>query len=114
MAGDFCDIDDWHPDIVGCALRVDAGRLTRVLTTRDGAELIERRIASEPGLSYTYRLVASPLPIQSYTATFSVEPLDGALVSWSARITSDDPGMEAVVAQMMDAGMAAIAAKLAE
>ena len=114
VIGDFCDVDDWHPGIVDCALKVTDGRLTRVLTMADGSETVERRIASEAGLSYSYALVAAPLPIQKLTATFSMEPLDGTLVSWSARFTSDDPGMEAVIGQMMDTGLAAIAAKLAE
>ena len=31
-----------------------------------------KRIAVEPGRSYTYAIVSSPLPIERYTATFSI------------------------------------------
>lgn len=108
VVGDFCDIDDWHPDIRACSLKVIEGRLHRVLTTTDGAESVERRIAVEPGLSYTYKLVSSSLPIENYTATFSIEPNDGSRISWSARFSSDDPAMEAAVAEMFETGLSAI------
>lgn len=108
LIGDFCDIDDWHPGIGGCALKAVEGRLERVLTTTEGAEIVEQRIASEPGLSYTYRISASPFPIDRFTATFSIEPIDGARVTWSARFSSDDPAMEAAVIEFFEAGLAAI------
>ena len=114
VVGDFCDIDDWHPDIAACATRVIDGRLHRVVTTGDGAEWLHQRIASEPGLSYTYRLTNAALPVERYTATFSVEPLDGAVVSWSVRFTSDDPAVEAAVTAFIEAGLAAIDAAFAD
>jgi len=108
LIGDFCDIDDWHPNIGGCALKAVGGKLDRVLTTTQGAEIVEQRIATEPGLSYTYRISSSPLPIERFTATFSIEPLDGARVTWSARFSSDDPTMEATVVEFFETGLAAI------
>lgn len=108
VVGDFCDVDDWHPDLSGCALRVIDGQLHRVLTTVDGAEFVERRIAVEPGLSYTYRIVSSPLPVEGYTATFSIAPGEGSVISWSARFSSEDPAMEAVVGGILESGLAAI------
>ena len=42
LVGDFCDIDDWHPSLVGCSLKVVDGGLHRVLTATDGAEFIEK------------------------------------------------------------------------
>jgi len=59
-------------------------------------------------LSYTYRISASPLPIERFTATFSIEPLDGARVTWSARFSSDDPSMEATIVEFFETGLAAI------
>lgn len=108
LVGDFCDIDDWHPEIVACDLKVIDGRLHRVLTTTAGAEILERRIAAEPGLSYTYRISASPLPIDKFTATFSIEPGEGARVDWSARFSSDDPATETAIAELFDTGLSAI------
>lgn len=112
VVGDFCDVDDWHPAITACALRVVDGRLHRVLTTQDGAEFIEQRIAVEPGLSYTYRITQSPLPVTRYTATFAVEPLDGTRISWSARFRSNNPEAEAMIGAIFDDGLAAIDAML--
>ena len=112
VIGDFCDVDDWHPDITTCSLKVMDGRLHRVLVTTDGAEFVERRIASEAGLSYTYRLVSGPLPVEKYTATLSIQPGEGTKVTWSARFSSDNAGMEAAVAGLFDKGLAAIEGKL--
>ncbi len=114
MVGDFCDIDDWHPALAACTLKVIDGGLHRNLTTTDGSVLIEKRIAVEPGLSYTYTIVESSLPIENYVATFSVESLDGSLISWSGSFTSDDPRMEAAIAEMYDAGLSAIESHLAQ
>lgn len=110
LVGDFCDIDDWHPDVAGCSVTVIDGRLHRVLTAADGSETVEQRIAQEPGLSYTYRVSSSPLPVEGMIATFSVEPADGARITWSVRFSSEDPAMEAEVARMLETGMSAIEA----
>ena len=109
--GDFCDIDDWHPEIVTCSVKVVDGKLHRVMTTTAGADIVEQRIAEEPGLSYTYKVANWPLPIEKYTATLSVEPNDGTQVTWAARFSADDPKMEAEIEKVMDAGMSAIKAR---
>ena len=106
--GDFCDIDDWHPNISACALKVIDGRLHRVLKTTEGAEIVEQRIAAEQGLSYTYKISSSPFPVEKYTATFAITPNDGTLISWSARFSSDDPSMEAAIIQLIEEGLLAI------
>ena len=108
VIGDFCDVDDWHPDVTACRLKVIDGGLHRVLTTADGVEFVERRIASEAGLSYTYRLVSGPLPVENYTATLSIEAGDATRISWSARFASEDPAMEQAVTGLIDKGLAAI------
>ncbi len=54
MAGDFCDIDDWHPAIADCVLKVEDGALHRILTTVEGGEFVEKRIAFEARQSYTH------------------------------------------------------------
>lgn len=108
VIGDFCDIDDWHPDISDCTLKVMDGSLHRVLKTGDGGEIVEKRIASEAGLSYTYRITQSPLAVENFTATLAVEPRDGALVTWIARFSSDDPAMEGRVANLVEAGVSGI------
>lgn len=111
LIGDFCDIDDWHPNVSGCSLKVMDGSLVRVLTTDAGDEFVQKRIAQEAGLSYTYKTVSSSLPVENFTATLSIEPFDSPLVMWSANFSSDDPTMEQVIVEEIEAGMAAIASK---
>lgn len=114
LVGDFCDIDDWHPGISACRLRVIDGSLHRELTLVDGGQIVEKRIAEEPGRSYTYRITASPLPLEKYTATFSITPGDGATIAWTGRFSSDDAAAETLIAGIYDAGLSAIAEQLAE
>ena len=114
LMGDFCDVDDWHPAVATCALKVMEGKLHRVLTLGNGAEFVEKRVAEETGLSYTYTIVSSPLPVEKYVATLSITRGDETNITWSGRFKSDDPGMEGVIAEIYDAGLAAIAAKLGQ
>ncbi|MFL4471832.1 SRPBCC family protein [Tateyamaria armeniaca] len=111
--GDFCDIDDWHPNVSSCALKVMDGSLVRVLTTDTGEEAIQKRIAQEESLSYTYRTVRSSLPIERFTATLSVQPGENLLIEWIANFSSEDPDMEAVVVDDIEAGLSAIESILA-
>lgn len=108
VIGDFCDIDDWHPGLNACSLKVVDGSLVRVLTTEDGDEIVQKRIAEEPGLSYTYKTVSSSLPIENFTATLAIEPFDRPLIMWSGSFSSDDPSMEQVIVDQVEAGLSAI------
>lgn len=108
LIGDFCDIDDWHPNVAKCSLKVVDGSLVRVLTTDAGDELIQKRIAREEGLSYTYKTVSSSLPIENFTATLSVQPGENLLIEWIANFSSDDPAMERVVVDDIEGGLSAI------
>lgn len=112
LIGDFCDIDDWHPDVRSCALKVKDGALVRVLTTNARDEMVQKRIAEEPGLSYTYKVVTSSLPIENFTATLAIEPFDKPLIMWSGSFSSDDPAMEQVIVEQVETGMSAIASIL--
>ena len=110
LIGDLCDIDDWHPDIGGCALKVVDGRLHRVLMTNKGMEFVEKLVAVETGLSHTYSTKSAPFPVEKYVTTLSVEPIGGSQVRWSARFSSDDPTTETEIAEMIETGLAAIKA----
>lgn len=113
LIGDFCDIDDWHPKVSSCALKVIDGSLVRVLTTDTGDQITQKRIAREEGLSYTYKTVSSSLPIEKFTATLSVQPGDNLRIEWIANFSSDDPEMEDVVVGDIEAGLSAIEGILA-
>ena len=108
LIGDFCDIDDWHPDVNMCALKVIDGALVRVITTRDGEEIAHKRIASDPGLSYTYKTIRSSLPVENFIGTLSNEPFEKPLIMWSVSFSSDDPATEEIIVKEMEAGLSAI------
>jgi len=108
VVGDFCDIDDWHPDIRACSLKSLDGSLVRVIVTTTGDEIVQKRIAEEPGLSYTYTTVSSSVPVRKFTATLSLEPFDKPLLTWSARFSSDDPATEQTIVDEFEAGISAI------
>lgn len=106
--GDFCDIDDWHPSVRSCSLHVVDGALARTITTDAGHDVVHKRIATEPGLSYTYKTMRSSLPIENFVATLSIEPFEKPLIMWSARFSSDDPATEQTIVDEIEAGMSAI------
>ena len=108
VVGDFCDIDDWLPGVKACALKVMDGSLVRVLMTDAGQQVIQKRIAREAGLSYTYKTVTADLPFENFTATFAIEPGDMVRIVWTANFSSEDPEMEQVVVQDIEAGLSAI------
>lgn len=108
LIGDFCDIDDWHPNVNACSLKVVDGSLARILTTDTGQEFTQKRIAFEPGLSYTYKTVSSSLPVENFTATLSIEPGEISRIEWSTNFSSDDPAMEQVIVDEIAAGLSAI------
>lgn len=112
VIGDFCDIDDWHPALASCTLKVIDGSLHRILVATDGGEFVEKRIAEEPGLSYTYQIISSPFPLDKSTSTLSITRGDPSTLSWSSRFASDDAGMEQAVVDFYDAGLSAIAERL--
>ena len=52
------------------------GAPMRTLTTTDGAVLVERRVQySDEGMSYSYQILESPLPVADYESTLAV--MDG-------------------------------------
>lgn len=83
---DFCSIKDWHPVIAECEQFEDGGKTMRTLTTGDGGELLEElNEMDEGGMSFSYAIIESPLPIANYASTMTVaESVDGAEVTWSS------------------------------
>ena len=105
--GDFCDIDDWHPNVSGCTLKVVDGTLVRVLTTGAGNKIEQKRVYQD-GLLYSYTTVDHYLPIENYRATLSITPMEKTLIEWTANFSSDDPAMEQIVVKEVEDGMSAI------
>lgn len=83
---DWCSIPDWHPVIAACEPFAEDGKTMRKLTTGDGGELLEElQEMDEAGMSFSYTIIESPLPIANYASTMTVaEDGDGATVTWSS------------------------------
>ena len=117
VIGDFCAIAEWHPAVGQCARSEQNGVAMRTLTTVDGGVLVEKRVQySDEGMSYTYEIVESSLPVANYVSTLAVmDGADGSLITWSgefaARDASDDQAIEAI-SGLYQAGLAALQDRL--
>ncbi|MGM0576734.1 MAG: SRPBCC family protein [Myxococcota bacterium] len=74
--GAFGSIAEWHPGIEVCKSDGEEPGTTRTLTLTEGRGAIRERLESmEPDRHrYTWRILESPLPINSYVGRLSVEP----------------------------------------
>lgn len=84
--GSFCDIGSWLPIVAKCELTEAGGKKVRTLTTGDGGVLVETLERwDNAGMSYTYRIQSSPLPIANYISTIKVSGKGKAsMVEWSS------------------------------
>ncbi|MBK0398886.1 SRPBCC family protein [Limibaculum sp. M0105] len=107
--GDFGALADWHPVVTKCEVDEIDGDTYRVLTTADGARLLEMLVEAGPR-HYTYRITESPLPVDDYRSTLSVvpEPDGGCHVYWGATFEPTDPSADDVVGGIYDAGFEAL------
>ena len=115
--GGFCSIAEWHPVVADCAPGEEDGVALRTLTTTDGAVLHERRVQySEEGMSYSYQIVESPLPVADYEATLAVmDSAGGSMITWSGEFAARgaaDAEARAVIEDLYEAGLAALRERL--
>ena len=115
--GEFCSIAEWHPAVARCAAGEQDGATLRTLTTVDGAVLVERRVQhSEEGMSYSYQIVESPLPVADYEATLAVmDSAGGSMITWSGEFAAagaPDAEAQAVIEDLYEAGLAALRERL--
>ena len=113
VIGDFCAIADWHPVVGQCAQSEQNGVAMRTLTTVDSGVLVEKRVQySDEGMSYTYEIVESPLPVTDYVSTLAVMAgADGSLITWSGEFAAKDaPDEQAieVISGIYQTGLAAL------
>lgn len=111
---DFNGWQAWHPAIASTDITKGKGNTkgtVRVLTTKDGAKITEELTAFSAGsMSYTYRILESPLPVTNYVSTLKVSKgKAGSTVVWSSRFkakdgTSDDEAKK-VIAGIYRAGL---------
>ena len=112
--GDFCDVDDWHPGIVSCALEARDGGVQRQLTLGDGAPILEQLVSSDPGKSYSYKIIKAPLPITDYVSTFSVMLGNPTTVTWEGTFKSEVAEMGGAIQGLYDGGLAAISERFSQ
>ncbi|MDH3695208.1 MAG: SRPBCC family protein [Gammaproteobacteria bacterium] len=93
--GDFGGLHTWHPAVTGTELTgsgTDVGDI-RVLTLGDGAKITEElRGHSNEGMSYSYAILESPLPVANYESTIKVESTgdNSCKVMWSSTFDAKD------------------------
>ncbi len=91
MIGDFGDVGKWSgrpPE--ACRHEGSGIGSLRSLTLDGGGQIVDRLDAEGPR-SYTYSIVASPLPVIAYTATMAVTSLgtDRCELDWHGTIEPD-------------------------
>jgi mxaD protein len=89
LMGDYNALPAWHPVVASSSISEGKDNVVgavRSLTTQDGAKITEKLTAYKTkagGGSYSYRFVESPIPVNNYQATLSVQPEGkGSKVSW--------------------------------
>ena len=92
---DFGAWQTWHPAIAGTEItegKNNSKGAVRVLTTKDGAKITERLTAYSAGaMTYTYRILESPLPVTDYVSTLKVtKSKSGSTVTWSSKFKAKD------------------------
>jgi carbon monoxide dehydrogenase subunit G len=84
MIGEFNALPDWHPAVQSSEL-ADGGQ-QRTLSLAGGGTIVETLVNHDNGgMTYTYQIKDSPLPVANYEATITVSP-DGersSKVEWS-------------------------------
>ena len=107
--GDPGAISSWHPAIAESSLNGN----DRVCTLGDGARIDEQiDQVDNAGRSYSYRIVASPLPIENYQSTIKVVDSDGGCnVEWTSTfdvVGAPEDEIAEMIRGLYEAGMGAI------
>ncbi len=93
----FDGLVNWHPAFSGSPLvKGKDGQVgaVRALTLKDGPTFTEELIAfNEQGMTYTYDIVESPLPIDQYQASLTVKAntAGGSTVTWIGTFKRKNP-----------------------
>jgi hypothetical protein len=115
LIGGFGSLLDWTSDFVSCEL--DAGGLTRRLTTTTGDVIVEQLLAfDDAARSYSYGVLESPFPVIAPWATLKVLAQPGGPgthVEWTGEFTANgvsDAKATQLVQSIYDDGLAALVA----
>lgn len=86
--GEFCGIGQWHPVVEKCELSKKGGKHIRTLSLKGGGTIVEEELGrDEAGMSYSYAILESPLPVEKYVSTIKVEPSGsaGSKITWTGK-----------------------------
>jgi mxaD protein len=92
----FDGLAQWHPLFASSVLVSGTNGkpgAIRSLTVKDGPTFTEELLAyRDAEMTFTYRIVESPLPLTDYVATLSVTPGPaGAVVKWAGSFRRKNP-----------------------
>lgn len=109
IVGDPAGISSWHPAIASSPVE---GTKDRLCTLADGAEVVEEILEhSDEQRRYSYRIIASPLPMTDCVASISVsETGGGSKVTWESEFspTGDAAELEGMMRGLYEAGLNAL------
>jgi hypothetical protein len=104
MIGDFGDTGKWSGRPPEACVQEGTGiGALRTLTLADDRVIVDR-LEAQGEYYYSYSIITSPLPVQSYRATMSVMPLtdNSCTFTWSGNIEPDGMTDEQAVAFFED------------
>jgi hypothetical protein len=119
IVGPFCSISEWHPLIARCVEESVGGEPHRRLTSKADEAFVEKLVSHDTdGMSYSYAIVESPLPLRDYRSTLSVADAgEGrSRLTWRSTFEPNDAQTkeaESVVAAIYEAGLSAVKSKVA-
>ena len=107
LVGAFGDLAQWHPWVPNCSLSEDGLTRTIHLGPNTAIEVLDPA-ATTPS-SHSYRVEQSPVPVEDYRATWSVQArASGCTVRWSAEFTPTDPNAATFLATFFEQGFDAL------
>jgi len=111
VAGEFHGLHKWHPGVIASTPQAVGSEVFRLLTLADGGRIVEH-LEAEGTHFYRYAILRGPLPVARYHALFEADQLtEGTRLVWSSHFVPTEPGAEAVIAGIYDAGLAALAGR---
>jgi len=113
IVGDFCAIKSWHPAVAECEQVKEGDVVFRTLTLKDGAK-IKEKLTKTGDTSYSYEIIESPLPVESYSAELMVGEDDEenrVEIVWTAKFDAkgaSDEDAAKTISGIFDAGLTGI------
>ena len=118
--GPWCAIADWHPVVAKCTPSEEGGKTHRLLALEGGGEILEEQTSRDDAArQYGYTILESPLPVQDYKSTITVDSVgEGkSRVVWKSTFAAkgaSDADAEAAIAGVYEAGLNEIKAQMEE